>query len=464
MPSRLLLISTNKCDFPYPVFPLGLAMVDDAMRRAGHTTRWVDRQIDSTPIGEVLEDFRPDFVGLSLRNIDDVVFRRRETYFGALVDLCHEIRQHSQCPVILGGSGFSIFPDILMELAGADFGIRGEGEEALARLLANLETNQDHRGIPGLCFRHDGRVVSNPCTSPPVRLDSAPAPRPTHLADYYLRESSMLNLQTQRGCSFKCCYCTYPLLEGRCHRRRPPEIVAEEMLLLQRHGARYGFIVDSVFNSSPTHVIETCEAIIRLGVKMQWCCFLRPQGLTAEQMRIMARAGLTHIEFGSDSFCDPVLEAYGKHFAFDDILRASELAYAEKIDYCHFLICGGPGETRDTLRQTHENSKRLPNAVILALPGMRVYPGTPLFQHARTVGKCPDDTGLLDPHFFFSPDVDPDVVAADLATFSAQSPNWIVNEPQPQYYALAKRLRQRGVVGPLWSYLSLMQRVLPRPD
>lgn len=463
MPSRVLLISTNKCDFPYPVFPLGLAMVEQAMRRAGHTTRWLDRQADETPITDVIRDFQPDFVGMSLRNIDDVVFRRRETYFGILVDTCREVRQHCHCPVILGGSGFSIFPHQLMELSGADFGICGEGEETLARLIAALETGQDHTGIPGLCFRRDGRVLSNPCSSPPLNLDLIPAQRPSALAEYYLRESSMLNLQTQRGCSFECCYCTYPLLEGRCHRRRPPELIAEEMLLLQRQGARYGFIVDSVFNSSPTHVIETCEAIIRLGVKMQWCCFLRPQGLTPAQMRIMARAGLTHIEFGSDSFCDPVLHAYGKRFGFEDVLRASELAHAEKIDYCHFLICGGPGESRDTLRQTYENSKKLPNAVILALPGMRVYPGTPLFRHARANGRCPDELGLLEPHFFFAPELEPEDVARDLAVFSAQSPNWIVNEPQPQYYALAKRLRQRGVVGPLWSYLSLMQRVLPRP-
>lgn len=462
--SRLLLVSANRCDFPYPVYPLGLAMVEDAMRRACHTTHLIDRQIDSTPLKQAIDEFRPDFIGLSLRNIDDVVFRRCETYFGAVVDICEELRAHSTCPVILGGSGFSIFPDQLMEMGRADFGIRGEGEETLAQLLSALETGGDYRDMPGLCFRQDGRVHVNPRGSPPARLDLPAAPRPERLAGYYLKESSMLNLQTQRGCSFECCYCTYPLLEGRRHRRRPPELIAEEMALLQRQGARYVFVVDSVFNSSPTHVMETCEAIIRRDVKIQWCCFLRPQGLTREQMAIMARAGLTHIEFGSDSFCDPVLSAYGKYFRFDDIARASELAHAEKIDYCHFLICGGPGETIETLRHSHQNSKHLPNAVILALPGMRVYPGTPLFSRAKNDGGCPDETGLLDPHFYFAPGLAPEAVSRELAAFSAESPNWIVNEPQAAYYALAKRLRQRGVVGPLWSYLSLMQRVLPRPN
>lgn len=56
--------------------------------------------------------------------------------------------------------------------------------------------------------------------------------------------------------------------------------------------------------------METCEAIVRRDAKVSWGCFLRPQGLTAEQMNLMARAGLTHIEFGSESFSDSVLDAF----------------------------------------------------------------------------------------------------------------------------------------------------------
>ena len=66
-------------------------------------------------------------------------------------------------------------------------------------------------------------------------------------------------------------------------------------------------------------------------------------------MKLMARAGLSHIEFGSDSFCDEVLAAYQKDFTFEDILHSSELARQENVDFCHFLICGRAGETRETL-------------------------------------------------------------------------------------------------------------------
>jgi radical SAM superfamily enzyme YgiQ (UPF0313 family) len=462
MASKILLISTNRCDFPYPVFPLGLAMVDTALRNAGHQTRWLDCQADSEPLDQVIAAFRPDFIGMSLRNIDDVVFKRRETYFGTLISVAQVARRLTSCPIILGGSGFSLFPERLLELTGADFGVRGEGEESLVRLIATLEGKADHRCIPGLVFRQDGGTRVNQPVAMAMGADSGPPSRPVPLVDYYLRHSSMLNLQTQRGCAFECCYCTYPLLEGRLHRRRAPDAIAAEMEEMQRQGARYVFIVDSVFNSSPTHVLETCEAICRRELKLTWGCFLRPQGLTREQMQAMARAGLAHIEFGADSFCDPVLSAYGKKFTFDDIRQASELADASKIDYCHFLICGGPGETRATLEETFKRSQDLPRAVILALAGMRVYPGTPLFDAARRHDRCPAGTDLLEPHFYFTPELTPEEVMTRMRAYSASASNWIVSEPSSEYHRLAERLRRKGVVGPLWSYLALIQRVLPR--
>jgi radical SAM superfamily enzyme YgiQ (UPF0313 family) len=97
-------------------------------------------------------------------------------------------------------------------------------------------------------------------------------------------------------------------------------------------------------------VAETCEAILRTGSKIPSGCFLRPRGLTPELMKLMGRAGLAHIEFGTDSFCDEVLAAYHKDFTFDDALHSSELAHQERIDYCHYLICGGPGETLETMQ------------------------------------------------------------------------------------------------------------------
>jgi radical SAM superfamily enzyme YgiQ (UPF0313 family) len=461
MPSRVLLISANGYDVPYAVFPLGLAQLNAALRAAGHETKWVDCLADREPIEHTLDAFQPDFVGVSLRNIDDVAFKKRETFYGTLFELCDRLRQRSPARIIVGGSGFSIFPERLLARCGADFGIQGEGEAGLLELLAALETGADYRFIPGLVFHDDGIVRANPQQPDRLERPITADDRPNRLVDFYLSRSLMLNVQTQRGCSFECCYCTYPLIEGRRHRRRPPELVADELAQLAARGTRYVFVVDSVFNSSPAHVFETCEAILRRGVKIQWGCFLRPQGLTAEQMNIMARAGLAHIEFGADSFSDTVLAAYQKRLRFEDIRHSAELAAQARVDQCHFLILGGPGETPETLEETLANSRRLRDSVILPIIGMRVYPGTALHRQAVAEGVIAPETDLLEPFHYLAPGLSAEFIQQRLRGFLKTNPNWIIGEPPPSFHQLVQRLRQRGVAGPLWTYFAMLQRVAP---
>src|SRR5208283_1134088 len=130
----------------------------------------------------------------------------------------------------------SIFPQQLLELSGANFGIQGEGDESLPALLSLLGQGLDYGGIPGLVYRRQGGIVVNPPRRSGPQIPLMPADRPARFTAFYLQTGGMLNLQTQRGCRHACGYCTYPLIEGRAHRRRPPEAVAEEMAQLQAAG------------------------------------------------------------------------------------------------------------------------------------------------------------------------------------------------------------------------------------
>lgn len=443
------------------MFPLGLGYLNSALCKAGYITRWHDYLVHSEPLEAVLRDFMPDYIGISLRNIDDVLIRRRETFHQLPVRICETIRRFTDAPVIIGGSGFSIFPESILEITGADFGISGEGEESLPALLRALESGTDYRMIPGLVYREGDSIHINASEpmNPEFEMHSADPPR--DLVDYYAGTSSMLNIQTQRGCSFNCCYCTYPSIEGCANRFRDAVAVADEFERIAAMGARYIFIVDSVFNSSAEHVAAVCEELIRRNTGLRWGCFLRPAGLTPELMRLMARAGLAHIEFGSDSFADAVLEAYRKGFAFDDILNSSRMAADENIDYCHFLISGGPGETDRTLKEGFDNSLHLKNAVILAVVGMRIYPGTALHEMAIDEGRIDRDSKLLMPEYYISPALTEDSVFEYLSHFAESASGWIPGDPAGEYSSLVARLRKKGVTGPLWSYFAMIQRLIP---
>jgi radical SAM superfamily enzyme YgiQ (UPF0313 family) len=462
MASSILLLNANRCSAPDTVFPLGLSHLSAALRRAGHETQFFDLLAEPQPVEEVLRRHQPDFVGISFRNVDNVLIRQQETYFADLLALSDAVRSAHPCTVVIGGSGFSIYPKELLELSGADFGIQGEGEASLVALVAALGVGGDYSSIPGLVYRSSRQIVSNPQQPSGSQAGLDAADRPPAVTDFYLKSSGMLNVQTQRGCGHACTYCAYPLIEGRLHRRRDPEAVAEEFEQLQAVGAKYAFVVDSVFNSSERHVVETCEAILRRGVKLSWSCFLRPQSLTIEMMRLMGRAGLTHIEFGSDSFCDTVLEQYAKGLAFDDIARSSELARQAGIEHCHFLICGGPGETLETLETSFRNSRHLAGSVVLAVVGMRIFPGTPLALRAVREGRITADADLLAPAYYFAAGLDEISVFERLREFARLTPNWIAGDPPPGFANLVARLRRRGVLGPLWSYFALLQRIMPQ--
>lgn len=453
MSYRILLISVNRCNFPYPVFPLGLAHLSSTLIAAGYETKLYDMQVDSDDIIEVIGRFKPDCIGLSLRNIDDIQINNTSFYAPLLSEVAEKMRTNSVAPLVLGGSGFSLFPDKLLEITKADFGIYGEGETSFTLLLSYLRSKGNYETIPGLVFRKEGKIIINP-KEPGAVNTFAPLQRPKHLTDYYLKHSSILNVQTQRGCAFKCCYCTYPLIEGSTLRYRNPESVCDEIADAVASGAKYFCIVDSVFNTCEKHLVAICEEIIRREIKIKWVCYMRPKDITQSMLDTMVRAGLTHIEFGTDSLCDSILESYGKDFTFDDIVNASECARKAGVYYAHFLITGGPNETEKTTNEGFKNSDYIKQTVFFSYVGMRIYPHTPLYEFALREGTISEDTDLLPPIFYISPHVSKERIFEMMAEFNSQKRNWIVGESTPELAKMMSGLRSIGVVGPLWEFLA----------
>lgn len=462
-PARVLLVNLNKYDQPYPVYPAGVAYIDGALRAAGHVTEIWDARMAAESLEDCVARFRPDFVGLSLRNIDNVQCHNPRSFIHELVGFCRRVRAATAVPIVLGGSGFSVFPREIFELGGIDYGIHGAGERTIVRLIAALRTGGGEAAlgaIAGLVFRGaDGAVRAVPCDAQSATFSTPPHHDP-ELMRAYLAQGSLPGVQTQRGCPLHCCYCTYPLIEGSRSRFLVAEAVVEELRRLSALGVKYVFFVDSVFNTSDEHVTEVCEALIRADLGVQWECFLRPRGVTRELLRLMQRAGLSHIEFGSDSFSDSVLHSYGKSFTFEEIRAASTHAHELGMRYSHFIIFGGPGETPASVEETLARAKTLPGAYYFATLGMRIYPDTPLWRQVapEARGEAAADY-LVEPRFYIAPEFTLESLHARLRDYQAENPNWIVGDPPPAFVQTMEKLRRRGVHGPMWEYAELLQRL-----
>jgi radical SAM superfamily enzyme YgiQ (UPF0313 family) len=267
-------------------------------------------------------------------------------------------------------------------------------------------------------------------------------------------------VQTQRGCPLRCVYCTYPLIEGKRSRYRTGPEIVEEFRRMAAIGVEYVFVVDSVFNTRRDHVERICEELARADTGIEWECFLRPGGVDRELLELMRAAGLRHVEFGSDSFSDPVLKTYGKSFKYADIERASLTAHELDLRYSHFLIFGGPGETEATMEETIARAASLPGSYYFATIGMRIYPETPLWRQLSPErhGERPGDY-LVEPRFFLEPPFTMEAIHGRLKQVVREQPNWAVGDPPSLFIETMAKLRARGVRGPMWEYAEFLQRI-----
>jgi radical SAM superfamily enzyme YgiQ (UPF0313 family) len=446
---KVLLVATNTLMEPYPVYPLGLDYVAAAIS-GKHQVRISDLNGKAGLEGlkAAITDFSPDAIGLSLRNIDNTDTTDPRGFIGQYQDIVTVIRSQSRALLILGGSGFTIFPAETMQALGADFGVAGEGER-LATLLNALENNQEIVDLPGVITAAGQAGVPEPWGGDiSHRLDPDPACR-----QFYLDNGGMLNLQTKRGCHFKCIYCTYPGIEGRSLRLADPDAAAKAARRLQESGARYFFVTDSVFNADIDHSLAVARAFKTQGVSIPWGAFFTPLKQPADYFEVMADAGLTHVEFGTDSLSNRVLNAYRKPFRDKRVLQVHQAAVDAGLYVAHYFLLGGVGEDGQTLEETLDKADTLEKSALFFFCGMRIYPGTELYRVALKEGQVEPERSILDPVFYRSPMVGPEKIVQQVHAKARGRINWVTGSGGQDTADIIQRLYQRGHTGPMWDYL-----------
>lgn len=445
---RILLISANKLIEPYPVYPLGLSYISTYLKKR---LPEFDIEIFDLNLHETkdlilrLENFDPKYVGISLRNVDDTNSIDSHSFIEGYKNLVDTVRKHSSSKIIIGGSAFSIFPKELCKYLNPDYGICGEGEESFYQLLCSLEQNQIDYNIEGLVYLKDSIIVNY------KRMDylrSLELSFEKSIIDYYWQKSGMLNIQTKRGCPHHCIYCSYPVIEGRKVRTLDiDEVVKTLSDLYLNHGIDYVFFSDSVFNIMNDYNCKLAEKIIESKIKVNWGAYFSPHNLDEDMLRLFKRAGLTHIEFGTETISDQQLKNYGKHFTVDDILEKSELCNKVKVNFAHFLILCGFGETEDTLCETFENSKKIKSTIFFPYIGMRIYPRTKLAELAVKENVVDAEDDLLTPRYFISNKVDISTIKERAKQTGGK---WIF--PDEDNQKIMNAMRAKKWKGPLWEY------------
>ncbi|OQW99050.1 MAG: lipid biosynthesis B12-binding/radical SAM protein [Desulfobacteraceae bacterium A6] len=440
---KVLLIGANVASTPYYVYPLGLSMVATALKNAGHQVRQFDFLKNGMSIDAIeneIRSFSPGIIGISMRNIDNVNQLNEQRYIDAVKEITRKIRHMTAAPIVLGGSAFSIMPEAILHEVGADYGIVGEGESLMVQFADNAANGvYPEKG----CIRSSNHMSGKEI--PPACYD-------IDIMQFYLKSGNIASIQTKRGCTHKCVYCSYPLLEGSVIRPRNPVSVADDIeTLINDHKAGYIFFTDSVFNDDDGNYLGVIEEMKRRNIHIPWTAFIKPEGLNDRDVELMKETGLKAVEIGADASTDITLKRLGKSFRFRDIVECNDLFARHGIATAHFYMFGCPGETKETVMEGLENIKSMKKTVSFIFMGIRILPDTILHRIAVTEGLLSKENTLLESAYYIAPGIEKEWLEKTLTEGFSGIKNCVF--PPDAMDGSLQFLHKLGYSGSLWDML-----------
>lgn len=420
---RVLLISANTEKINILPMPLGLLYVAASTINKGHDVRVLDLMTHEEswhPIREAIDVFHPHVFGISVRNIDDQSMHSPKFLLEEVKNTVNYCRSLSDAPIILGGAGYSIFPDAVLSYLDADMGIQGEGEYIFPELLERLEKGMGLGGMPGLYIKGIGLQGRRTFIHDLGALNISGV---QSLSSDYDR-NLWVPFQTRRGCPMNCSYCSTATIEGRITRKRPPHIAIEELKAFVGHGFQRFFFVDNTFNLPPSYAKEICSMIIQQGLDINWQGIVYPGKVDEELVGLMAEAGCRGVSLGFESGCERILKNMNKRFGLEEIRTTSLMLKKYGIQQMGFLMLGGHGETRESVLESLNFADSLPLDSLKISQGIRIYPYTTLAKIAVNEGLISPEDNLLKPTFYMVPEIK-DWLEETLNVWMAKRHHWI---------------------------------------
>jgi radical SAM superfamily enzyme YgiQ (UPF0313 family) len=404
------------------IAPIGLDYLADRLISAGHPVRLLDLCFSEnvpSDIESAIREFDPGLIGVSVRNTDEC-YMSGAFFLPFVKEVVDCLRKHSDAPVVMGGVGFSVMPEAVMQFCRPDYGIAGEGEQSFASLAKALQMRSAVEAVPNLLYWDEGNLRHNPAAYD--SLDDLPRTR--SLADNarYFREGGQAGFETKRGCDMKCVYCADPVSKGRHVRPRAPKLVVDELRALLAQGVDHFHTCDCEFNIPGDHAKGVCREIIESGIadRIRWYAYCSILPFDEEMADLFARSGCAGVDFGADSGNDDMLRRLGREFRSADLVRTADLCHKHGIPFMYDLLIGSPGETRATVRETIDLMRRIDADCVGLSMGVRIYSGTGTAEYVRSKGDLAsnpdiygakvDNADFLKPVFYVSPDLGSDMV------------------------------------------------------
>jgi anaerobic magnesium-protoporphyrin IX monomethyl ester cyclase len=355
----------------------------------------VQRRVRDT-VGRLLREFEPDVVGLSI-----MTFQRRTAR--KLVELVRARRPSAQ--VVVGGYDPSLAPEAYTD-GTADFIVRGEGEITFRELLQALEAGSGFRGIRGLTWREGDVYRRNP-ERPVSGLESGAIRLPDRAArvleGYTLLGRKVDVVETSRGCTFDCSFCSIIEMRGRNFHAYSFERVLDDIRDARAHGAQSVFMVDDNITLNVKRFEALCRALIEAGLnRIDYTVQAMTSAIAASADTLpplMREAGFRYVFLGIENILEEDLSflrasaknadrQHGRRVG-NATVKAIEALHRHRMYVVGGLIVGNPGDSRESIEANLEFARRYVDWPYIQHP--TPYPATPMTRQLREQGLIIND-------------------------------------------------------------------------
>ena len=352
-----------------------------------------DRVTDT--VERLVRTLDPALVGLSI-----MTFQRR-TALG-IIRLIKSLKPSVR--IVVGGYDPSLAPEVYERPeAGVDFLVRGEGDHTFRDLVRQLE--RDPEGpvppIAGLSV-FNGRTFTHGPARHVSHLDGESIGLPNRAArvlDGYTFMGRPIDIvETSRGCTYDCSFCSIIEMRGRNFHTFEIARVLADIADARRRGARAIFIVDDNVMLNVERFAALCRAIVEAGFND---VHYLVQAMTSsianhgdDLAPLMRRAGFRYVFLGIENVLDEDLaflrasaknaERQGGRRIGNASLRAIQRLHDAGISVVGGIIVGSPGDTRDAIEKNLSFARRYVDWPYIQHP--TPYPGTPMTKDFRTRG------------------------------------------------------------------------------
>jgi radical SAM superfamily enzyme YgiQ (UPF0313 family) len=342
----------------------------------------VQRRVRKT-VERLVQDLQPDVVGLSVMTFQRDTARK-------IIGLVRRLRPAAR--IVVGGYDPSLAPQAYLENPSVEFIVRGEGEITFRELVRAIERGGGYESIGGLSYRSGNEVRHNP-ERPVSGLDSGAINLPNRTArvlkGYTLIGRQIDVVETSRGCTFDCSFCSIIEMRGRNFYTYSFDRVLADIRDAQKHGARAIFLVDDNITLNVPRFEALCQAIIDAGLNsLDYTVQAMTSAMANHGERLaplMRKAGFRYVFLGIENILDKdlaFLRAVSKNTKREDGRKSN--ATVKAIEYIHEnrmyvvggLIVGNPDDTRESIETNLEFARRYIDWPYIQHP--TPYPRTPM--------------------------------------------------------------------------------------